>query len=121
LFAAVVSKFVPLTVSDVPAWAMLGLKPETVGAPPPDATVTLTSLVSEPADVVTAIVPVVAPPGTVTVSWVLVAAETVAPVPLKVTVFWLGVVENPVPEIVTTVDTGPVAGENEIIDTFDDA
>ena len=41
------------------------------------------------------------------------ALETVPAVPLKVTVFWVGVVENPVPCRVTVVPTAPLAGEND--------
>jgi hypothetical protein len=64
-------------------------------------------LVAEPAGAVTAIGPEVAPEGTVTTSWVGAAEVTVAVVPLKVTVFALGVSLNPIPEIVTVASTGP--------------
>jgi hypothetical protein len=46
---------------------------------------------------------------------------TVAAVPLKVTVFWLGVALNPVPKMVTVVPTGPLFGLNSMIETVDDA
>ena len=64
--------------------------------------------------------PLVAPVGTVTTNCVGLALEIVAFVPLKDTVFWLGVAENPVPAIVTVVPTGPLAGENAIIETCED-
>ena len=54
-------------------------------------------LVAEPAGVVTAINPEVAPDGTLVTIWVAVAEVTTAATPLKVTLFWLGVVLNPVP------------------------
>jgi hypothetical protein len=85
------------------------------------ATVNEAALVADPPGAVTAIVPVVAPAGTVTVSCVAVAAETVAPVPWNVTVFWFAVVENPVPRIVTGVPIGPLAGVNAMRDTCDEA
>ena len=50
----------------------------------------------------------------------MVDEATVAEAPLKVTVFWLGVVLNPVPKIVTVVPTGPLSGVNSIIDTTDE-
>ena len=68
---------------------MVGVKLVRVGAPsePPVVTVNGPLLVAEPVGVVTAIGPVVAPLGTVTTSWVAVAEDTVAAVPLNVTVF----------------------------------
>jgi hypothetical protein len=76
---------------------------------------------ADPAGAVTAIVPLVAPAGTVTTSCVAVALDTAAAVPLNVTVFWLVVVEKPVPETVTVALTGPDAGVNEMTDTCDEA
>ena len=49
-----------------------------------------------------------------------VADVTVALVPCTVTVLEAGVVEKPVPTIFTVVPTGPVAGENAMIDTEDE-
>jgi hypothetical protein len=95
-FAATVSKFAPVTEMLVPPVPMLGVKLVMIGALP-GPTVKFVALFADPFGEVTAIVPVLAPVGTVTTSFVVVALETVAPVPLKVTVFWLGVAENPVP------------------------
>jgi hypothetical protein len=120
LWLVTVSKFVPLTVSAVPDTAVPGVKLVMVGAFR-DATVNAVALVSEPAGAVTPIVPVVAPEGTVTTSFVAVAVVTVAAVPLNVTVFDDGVAEKPVPLMVTVVATGPVPGENEMMDTCEEA
>ena len=93
---AVVSKFVPLMVTLVPAGPMVGDKLEIVGALEA-ATVNEVLLETEPPGVVTLITPVVAPLGTVVTSSVAVAEDTVAVVPLKVTVLLLGVVLKAVP------------------------
>ena len=95
-FDAVVSKFVPLMVTLVPEAPMVGDRLVIVGAVDA-ATVNEVLLETEPAEVVTLIAPVVAPLGTVVTSSVAVAEVTVAVVPLKVTVFELGVVLNAVP------------------------
>lgn len=55
-------KPVPLILTDVPTPPLLGVKPEIVGC---TTTVKLLALVAIPASVVTVIVPVVAPLGTV--------------------------------------------------------
>jgi len=95
-FVEAVSKFVPLIVTAVPAVPIVGVKLVMVGAV--DAlTVKGVLLVAEPVGVVTAINPEVAPDGTLVTISVAVAAVTVAATPLKVTVFWLGVVLNDVP------------------------
>src|SRR5580765_5756867 len=70
--AAVVSKFVPVTVTAVPATPIDGVKLVIVGAPTV-ATTKVAALVAEPPGAVTPIVPVVAPLGTVTTSCVAVA------------------------------------------------
>ena len=111
------SKFVPFTVTAVPGVPMVGAKPEIVGVPFVPATVNGVALVDEPPGAVTLIVPVVAPAGTVTVSWVVVAALTVASVPLKRTVFCAGVALNPMPAMVTVVPTGPCFGVKSTIRT----
>jgi hypothetical protein len=54
-------------------------------------------LVPEPPEVVTVIMPVVAPAGTVVVICVGVAAMTTAGVPLKLTLLLPGVLLNPTP------------------------
>ena len=95
-FEAVVSKFVPVIVTLVPAAPIVGDKLVIVGALEA-ATVKFVLLETVPAEVVTAITPVVAPVGTVVEICVAVDAVTVAVTPLKVTVFWLGVVLNAVP------------------------
>jgi hypothetical protein len=84
------------------------------------ATVNVIELVADPAGAVTPIVPLVAPAGTVTTSFVGLALDTVAAVPLNVTASWLGVAENPVPKIATAVPVKPTPGENEMIDTCED-
>ena len=82
-----VSKLVPVTVTDAPAWPTDGVKPVMAGAPEPAVTVKGLALVADPAGAVTAIGPVVAAAGTIAESWVDVAAVTDAAIPLKVTVF----------------------------------
>src|SRR2546430_6662550 len=99
---------------------MVGVKPEIVGAfalP----TVKDFALVAEPPGAVTEMVPVVAPEGTVTTSWVAVADATVATVPLNFTVSWLGVVLYPVPLMVTVDPTGPRFGLNSMRETVEEA
>jgi hypothetical protein len=115
LLGGVGSKFVPVIVT-ASNWAtilgdilmMLGrVLPTTKGV----------ALVAEPLGEVTAIGPLVAPTGTVTVSPVGEAVRTVADTPLNVTVFWLGVELKPVPDSVTTDPTGLRFGVNSTIDT----
>ena len=96
---------------------MAGVKPEIVGVPFVPATVKGVALVDEPPGAVTLSVPVVAPAGTVTVSWVVVAALTVASVPLKRTVFCAGVALKPMPAMVTVVPTDPCFGVKSTITT----
>ena len=91
----------------VPATPIVGVNDVMVGAGGA-ATAKDEELESDPAGAVTEMRPVVAPLGTVTTSCVVDALETVAVVPLKVTVFEAGVAEKPVPLIVTVVPTGPV-------------
>lgn len=64
---------------------------------------------------VTAISPVVAVDGTVTVRLVSVAPDTTAATPLKVTVLFAGVMLKFVPVIVTVVPVGPDVGVKEVI------
>jgi hypothetical protein len=104
----------------VPPTPIVGVNEVIVGAELA-ATVNELELESEPPGAVTLISPVVAPPGTVTTSWVVVALETVAEVPLNVTVFDAGVAEKPVPLIVIVVPTGPVAGTKEMTVTVVEA
>jgi hypothetical protein len=80
----------------VPATAEVGVKLVIVGALLA-VTVNAVALVSDPLGLVTAIVPVVAPDGTVTTRCVVDAELTDADVPLKATVFDPGVALKPVP------------------------
>jgi len=114
----VVSKLVPLTVTEVPAAPIVGEKPVTVGLPIADPVVTVKEalLDADPDGAVIPIGPVVAPEDTVATICVGAADSTVAGVPLNVTVFWLGVWLKPVPEIVTVVPTGPLLGVNSMTD-----
>src|SRR5262245_20707310 len=116
LFVAVGSKLLPLMEMGVPGVPIVGVKPVMTGAPVDVVTVKGALLVADPAGEVTAITPEVAPRGTVTTSSVGLADEIVATVPLKVTVFALGIGSNPVPKIVTTVPAGPTAGLKSMIE-----
>jgi hypothetical protein len=120
LLAAIVSKFVPVTVTAVAGVATVGVKFEMVGAPLEVVTVNGLALVADPAGAVTAIGPVVAPTGTLVTIWVGVDDVTDAAVPLNVTVFWLGVGLKPVPKIVTVVPSGPLGGWNSMRDTSEE-
>ena len=82
-------------VTVVPAGPTVGVKPVIVGSTAASANDVL--LVAEPLGVVTVIVPVVAPAGTVVSIWLAVDDVAVAVTPLNCTVFWLGVVLNAVP------------------------
>jgi hypothetical protein len=59
-------KLVPVIVTEVPSGPLVGIKLVIVGAPAP-VTVKVPALVAVPPEVVTLIVPVVAPEGTVAV------------------------------------------------------
>ena len=107
-----------MIVNDVPAVAVVGVKLVIVGTPAPVATVKFEAEVAVPAGVVTLIVPVVPPVGTVATIWVAVADTIVAEVPLKLTESWLIVVLKPVPVIVTDVPTGPLFGVKFRIDVW---
>jgi len=111
------SKFVPVMLTGVPLTAIVGVNPVMVGIPLTPVTVKGLLLLADPAGAVTAIVPVVAPAGTVTTSCVAVAALTVAAVPLNVTVFWPAVGLKPVPEIVTILPTAPLPGLKPVMET----
>ena len=87
LFPLVIgSKFVPLVVIVVPIVPIAGMKPVIVGAFE-NPTVNTLLLVAEPEGEVTAIKPVVAPDGTVSVILVVVDDSTEATAPLNVTEF----------------------------------
>src|SRR5213596_330292 len=106
-------KFVPLIVTEVPTGPLVGVKDVIVGVGAP-VTVKSVELVAVAPPLVTVILPVVAPVGTVAVSWVPVGFQenVVALVPLNFTEL---VPTNPEPWMVTTVPTGPLDGENDVI------
>ena len=106
-------KFVPLIVTEVPTGPLVGVKDEIVGVGAP-VTVKSVVLVAVAPPLVTLIFPVVAPVGTVAVSWVPVVFQenVMALVPLNFTEL---VPTNPEPWMVTTVPTGPLDGENDVI------
>lgn len=89
--------------------------PDVSPPPPAVATVKLPDDVAVPPAVVTVMVPVVAPVGTVTVRDVVVAADTVAVVPLNLTVLFAAVVSKFVPEMVTVAPTAPLVGLKDVI------
>jgi hypothetical protein len=109
LSAGTSAKFVPEIATDVPATPIVGEKPVMLGGCGA-VTVNDAALVAEPAGLVTAIGPVVAPVGTVTTMLVVVDDVIVAAVPLNVTVFCAGVALKLVPVIVTAVPIGPDVG-----------
>jgi hypothetical protein len=104
-------------VTAVPGVPIVGLNPVIVGAPLDVFTVKGAPLCADPAGVLTAIGPVVAPAGTLVTSCVALAEVTVAATPLKVTVFSLGVWLKPVPYIVTESPITPLSGVNSMIET----
>jgi hypothetical protein len=104
------SKFVPLTVTLTPTAPIVGENPVMVGADDTN-TVNGSVLMADPAGVVTEMVPLVAPTGTLVTSWVAVADVTVAAVPLNVTEFCDGTALKPVPEMTTVVPTEAACGE----------
>jgi len=106
-------KPVPVIDAFVPTGPLVGVNDVTVGPPPPPVvTVKLDELVPVPPDVVTAIGPVVAPPGT----WAVMSVDEfttklVSDVPLKVT---FDAPVKFVPCTSTWVPTGPLVGENDV-------
>jgi hypothetical protein len=102
-------KFVPLIVTDVPTGPDVGENELIVGAVP-DVTVKLLALVAVPTPVVAWIGPLVAPAGTVAVTWVEEPGVKDAEVPLKSTPT---VPRRLVPLIVTEVPTAPLVGVKE--------
>lgn len=97
LLAGIGSKFVPSMVTAVSAVPTKGVNDVMVGAPESLVTSKLALLVTEPAGVVTEIVPVMAPEGTLVTISVEEADATLAVTPLNLTVFSLGVELKPVP------------------------
>jgi hypothetical protein len=103
-------RFEPLIVTEVPTGPLFGENPEMVGDPDEVVTVKSLEVVAVPVGLITLILPVVAPDGTVAVILLPEFTVKVAPVPLNVTEV------APVrckPLIVTEVPTGPLVGENE--------
>lgn len=73
-------------------------------------------LAQVPLELVTVIVPVVAPAGTVTVKLVAEAREgEAAGTPLKATALLAATGSKPVPEMVTVVPIGPEVGAKEVM------
>ena len=103
-------KFVPVMATPVPTGPLLGLNELIVGSAP--VTVKALALSTEPPGVVTLILPVVAPLGTLVLIWVSETIPKLAVVPLKVT--WVAPVKF-VPVMVTAVPTGPLVGVNKVI------
>jgi hypothetical protein len=116
---AVASKFVPEVKTSSPAIASDGEIKEICGADD-SATVKLSLATGPSPGVETVTPPEVAPAGTLTVRVVAVAAVTDALVPLNLTVFEPGVVENPVPWIVTVAPTSPRDGLNWMTASFEE-
>ena len=111
-----VSKFVPVTVTAVPAGPIFGVKSVIVGANRPalEVTANVSRLVAVAVPTVTEIGPVVAPVGTVVTILFAVAHKTVATVVLNFTVLAAGVVLKPEPEMVTFICAGPEVGVNPV-------
>jgi hypothetical protein len=108
-----VLKFVPVIVMIVPEVPLVGEKPDMVGIV---STVKSLTEVAVCVPTSTVILPVVAPAGAVTVSVVVVAAVTLALVPLNLTVFSLVTMLKFAPLIVTVVPAIPSVGEKSVID-----
>src|SRR5213592_2425667 len=104
------TKFVPVRVTAVPTGPLVGVNELIVGGNP--VTVKALALSTEPAGVVTLILPLVAPPGTLVLIWVSVPPFKLAGVPFKAT--WVAPVKF-VPVMVTPVPTGPLVGVNDVI------
>ncbi len=104
-------KFVPLMVTTVPTGPLVGVNEVIVGAAPL-VTVKTFELAAVPPGVVTRISPVSAPKGTVAVIFVAETTVKVADLNRKVTE--VAPVKF-VPFIVTTVPTGPLVGENDVM------
>ena len=113
LFAGAVLKFVPVIVTVASTAPLNGLKLVMVGGG--SVTVKLEELVAVRELTVTEIAPVVAPVGTVVVILVAVEADTVAAVPLKLTLLLAGVALKFVPVMVIVVPTTPLDGLKLVI------
>src|SRR5262245_25618941 len=103
-------KFVPVIVTAVPTWPLVGANDAIVGAG--GVTVKSVVLVALPTALLTVIGPVVAPAGTVASMRVLDTMLKVAAVPPNWT---LSALSKLVPVMVTGVPTGPLVGAKEAI------
>ncbi len=111
LLLGVVLKLVPVMVTVAPTAPVVGLKPVIVCK---GRTVNIEPLVRVNPLTVIEIGPVIAPAGTKVVKVVVVAAVTVANVPLKRTIFSASVVLKFVPKIVTSAPGAPLVGVNPV-------
>ncbi len=84
-----------MTVTDSPIASKVGATVSMVGLVAAGSTMKFTALLAVALPTVIAIGPVVAPEGTTTVSSVLLAVDTVAATPLKLTAFWLAIALKP--------------------------
>jgi len=100
-------RLVPVMTTPVPTAPLAGLKPVMAGAGPATVTLKLLAELAVPLAVVTEILPVVAPFGTVAVTCVALPTAKEAEAPLKETVV---VPERLPPVIVTAAPTGPLEG-----------
>lgn len=107
----VVLKFVPVIMIEDPV-APLPVKLVIVSSDEDAVTVKFSADVAVLPFTVTAILPVLAPSGTVTVSCVVVAPVTTADIPLNVTELLAAVALKLVPVSVTLLPTAPLDGEN---------
>lgn len=105
-------KFVPEIITVAPMAPLVGLEFEIVGV---GRTIKLEELVRVIPLTTMEIEPDVAAGGTVAVILVAVEEETLASVPLKLTIFSEGVALKFVPEMVTTVPMAPLGGLNPVI------
>ncbi len=109
--SGLVLKFVPVIVTVVPTLPPAGVNAEIVGGSAVWViTVNDADDVTVVAPTVTDMTPVLAPEGTVTVSWVDVAAVTTAVTPLNSTTLFAAVVLKFVPLTETVVPIDPLSG-----------
>ena len=112
LFAGVVSKFVPVMVTDDPTGPLVGLKLLIAGG---GIKVKFVELVAVSPFTVTVIAPEVAPTGTAQMMLVAVPAVLVAVVPLNFTVLLAKAGSKLVPVIITVTPTPPLTGLKEVM------
>jgi hypothetical protein len=104
-------RLVPVMITEVPTGPVIGTKEVIVGAGTV-VTVKFPGLVAVPSGVVTLILPVVAPFGTVAV---ICVSEFTVKLAEVVPNFTEVAPVNPVPLIVTRLPTGPLVGENPVM------